>query len=852
MPTMAYPGSVVQQNYAEDTVHGYLQWNIQSRDQYDVKFSKLPNPKPFVTIDWAGDVDKTYELAKKNPVGSRFRIKSYGHIVQHDIQELTSVLKQSMLATEVTFKIDQQFSRNTFTNGTQTLVRADLRNPDVLLGLIRNYHPQANYDADVWTKVGDHVRAYITTATQTEDIVRNTKWSLKSLKFDNLFSYGEGNTINFDSLNGIVGIFGNNRAGKSSIVGSIMYSLFNTTDRGSLKNLHICNVRKPFCYSRAIVNISGVDYVFERQTTKHENKRGVVSASTALNVFKIDEHGEAQDLAGEQRNDTEKVIRSLIGNADDFLLTSLSAQGEINQFIEQGSTRRRQILSRFLDLDIFDKMYDLSSKDVNVAKIQLKTLPDKDWSMVVEKFKNDIKDISEKIESKSNLHIELAEKLSDAKTKLASHKDITPVTKAQVENIRLKVNQLSSQVDRDHIKMNSFVLENEKSFNKIKTIDELRKEYDLVNLKLQLTELNELESTQQKFKHLHDKEMSVLHQHERSLKILNEVPCGDQFLSCKFIKDAHESKEKLETQREKTVKTLEKFEKASANIKTAYEKDLVGKIEKIEKLNDLYSKMKIDTSNNEVEIVKLESAINTNTVTLDESKTRLVELELALKNDENAEVVSLRSIIDELSGAISRTDSEKMTLASSRGKIISDAEKLLEEKKVRETILQKMKLYELVSSAFSKKGIPNVIVTSQLPLINAEISKILAGIVDFSIELEADEESDSMEIYINYGDSRRVIELASGMEKMIASIAIRVALITISTLPKTDMFILDEGFGALDDAGVEACNQLLISLKRYFKTVVVITHVDGVKDAADVILDITKNENDARVVYDLC
>jgi len=107
-----------------------------------------------------------------------------------------------------------------------------------------------------------------------------------------------------------------------------------------------------------------------------------------------------------------------------------------------------------------------------------------------------------------------------------------------------------------------------------------------------------------------------------------------------------------------------------------------------------------------------------------------------------------------------------------------------------------------------------------------------------------------MDVFINYGDSRRIIELGSGMEKMISSIAIRVALINVSTLPKTDMFIIDEGFGALDDTSIEACNRLLTSLKRYFRTIIVITHVDGVKDVADAILEITKNEKDSKVVYD--
>jgi DNA repair exonuclease SbcCD ATPase subunit len=85
---------------------------------------------------------------------------------------------------------------------------------------------------------------------------------------------------------------------------------------------------------------------------------------------------------------------------------------------------------------------------------------------------------------------------------------------------------------------------------------------------------------------------------------------------------------------------------------------------------------------------------------------------------------------------------------------------------------------------------------------------------------------------------------------MVASLAIRVALVNVSSLPKPDMFIVDEGFGTLDEAGVEAINRLLVSLKRYFKTIIVITHVDGVKDVADHVFEITKKECDTSVVYD--
>jgi exonuclease SbcC len=227
----------------------------------------------------------------------------------------------------------------------------------------------------------------------------------------------------------------------------------------------------------------------------------------------------------------------------------------------------------------------------------------------------------------------------------------------------------------------------------------------------------------------------------------------------------------------------------------------------------------------------------------------LIELSTAYKNDENVEVVAIRNEIDALQTKIQKMDREKLDLATRRGREAASIETLVSDKKKRQTVLQKMRIHELVAVAFSKKGIPNYILSQRLPLINAELSKILAGIVDFTVELERDEDSDQLEIFLNYGDSRRIIDLGSGMEKAISSIALRVALRNVSSLPKSDFFIIDEGFGVFDEAGVEACNRLLISLKRYFRLIMVITHIDAVKDIADFTLEITKNEKESKVNF---
>ena len=136
----------------------------------------------------------------------------------------------------------------------------------------------------------------------------------------------------------------------------------------------------------------------------------------------------------------------------------------------------------------------------------------------------------------------------------------------------------------------------------------------------------------------------------------------------------------------------------------------------------------------------------------------------------------------------------------------------------------------------------------QLPAINAELAKILSDVTGFTIELEVDERN--TDIYINYGDTRRPVECASGMEKMVSSMALRVAMSNVSSLSKSDMFVVDEGFGALDPQNIESVISLLHRLKRYYRLILVISHVEVVKDSVDDVIVITREGMDSKVKYE--
>ena len=61
------------------------------------------------------------------------------------------------------------------------------------------------------------------------------------------------------------------------------------------------------------------------------------------------------------------------------------------------------------------------------------------------------------------------------------------------------------------------------------------------------------------------------------------------------------------------------------------------------------------------------------------------------------------------------------------------------------------------------------------------------------------------------------------------------------------MLIIDEGFGALDETNLESCSKLLKTFKKWFKNIIIISHIDAIKDIVDNTIEITKEGVDSHV-----
>ena len=163
-----------------------------------------------------------------------------------------------------------------------------------------------------------------------------------------------------------------------------------------------------------------------------------------------------------------------------------------------------------------------------------------------------------------------------------------------------------------------------------------------------------------------------------------------------------------------------------------------------------------------------------------------------------------------------------------------------------ETLQSDFAAYHLLMTCCHPNGVSYDIIKRRLPFINQEIAKILTNIVEFEVFITNNE--DKLDIFIKHArHDARPLEMGSGAEKTIASMAIRLAFLTVSNLPKSDLFILDEPGTALDEENMEGFVRILDMIKGYFKTVLLISHLDGLKDCVDIQINIERKDGFAHV-----
>lgn len=848
-----YCGSTIQQNFGETNDKGYLLWEIEDKNKFKVKHFGFSNPRPFITVEIEQDGSLPDILVPSN---AQLRLVCNNHIPAKDLKKAVDVARNLWKPESVTVQ-NKPGKTLSVQDLSGELGNENLRDLGVQEKLIKEYLAEYQLDDKTLDKIFELNRQFTSLAEQDEEVARNVKWSIKGLTWSNLFNYGEDNSINFDKLNGIVGIFGKNYSGKSSVIDSLMWSIYNSISKNVRKNVDIINQNKEECSTKVDIQIDNKLYTVTRQAEKYVRKlygEETTEAKTAVDFSVLDlATDQVESLNGLDRKETDANIRRVFGLVEDFLLTSMTSQHGSMQFINEGSTKRKEILSKFLDLEIFEKKHKLAKNESAVLKKTIKTMEEKDYGEEILLAEKDRiltdKEIKEKKKEKKEFQKEvedLQEELSQLKIQAAIGPKTSFIDIEEVEAEITKRHDVLAKIGNKEEELNKKIQEANKTLDNLaRTLDK----YDVETLQ------KDSESAQAFSKELISIEAQIkaykkeIENKKQKLLILDTVPCGDGFPKCRFLIDANEQKELLPG----VVENLQKKEALKEQTEEKVEElnESVFILKEWEKLNKEKISINSGLAEDRLKLQKILNnvpVLNSELERLEEKKKEYYDNEEWMKKLLNIESEK-KKISKKLQRATESLDDCEETiqkLSTKKGVLTEKIDTLEKQKDELETLREQYNAYELFIKSMHSNGIVYDIIKKRLPVLNQEMAKILSGIVNFDVFFEDD--GKKLDIYIKHPKyDPRPLELGSGAEKSIASIAIRLALIKTSSLPVGDLFIMDEPATALDEENMEGFTRILEMVKNNFKTVIIISHLDALKDVVDSQITIDKIDGFAKI-----
>lgn len=847
-----YCGNTVQNSFSDELDKGFLLWNIRSKNDFDVELHTFQNPKPFVTIE----LTKTGKLPRglQVPEGSRIRVVANTKLPVEVIRKATDVVKTRYKPESLSFLNRAGVALSS--TSTEQITEQNLRDVQVQQELIRQYLADYNPEEELLKEVFSLNEKYNRVVEETEEVARNVNWSLRSFEWDNLFCFGEGNKIDFENVRGLVGIFGKNYSGKSSIIDGLLYTIFNSTSKNIRKNVNIVNDAKQKARGKVEIQVGTKLYTIERTSEKYEKKlRGevTVEAKTDVKFSVIDQAtGEQEILDAIDRNGTDAKIRHTFGTLEDFLTTSISSQMGALSFINEGSTRRKEILAKFLDLEFFDKKFKLAKQDSLDTKGYLKKLESLDFAEEEEKLHNEMDEVIlhiDELEKKcvlreeevEGLQLSLAdtrEKLNTIPTKVIDPKLVERSIKGIEGSIEQSKDKIASYEQK--IKDSQDYVQKAKEF--IATFDEQKLESDKEETTKLKAHLSSLLTQQENL----SRELSI---YEKQVGILDNIPCGVEYKdSCQFISSAFSSKEAIPT-----IKlSIGKLADEAAETKQKISEDESEVI--LEKLGKVKNKVK----ENEHTITSLQLQVSREETTISDSNAELTKLREELDYyEQNKEAITnvtgLQDLVKTLEKDIRNKKQEcqecreeLLKLHKQEGSVQARIAEAEHKKQELEKTRREYSAYDLFMKCMHSNGIAFDITRNKLPVINEAISEVLANVADFNIFFE--NSGNKLDIFIQHVDQEaRPLELGSGAEKTLAAMAIRIALLNVSNMPTSDIMCLDEPATALDADNMEGFTRVLDMSREHFKMTLLITHIESLKDNVDKVITIQVKDGFAFV-----
>ena len=843
--TVHYPGSLIQQNFGESYEnHGYTIWNLNDLSS---SFNHINNDYGFYTIDISNGVLPSIKDIPRFP---RLRIRT-SNTTEAELKNLMlEIRKKATFSDAMIIKSDKV--KGASENKIAKALMKDVRNVEYQNELLDDYITR-NYSVEpsILDRIKNLNRSLNTRLSPVE-ISRNISWKPKKFEFENMFSYGPGNVIDFENVKGLMGLFASNHSGKSAILDSIAFCLFDKCSR-TKKAEDVMNNKSLNFKCKLTFEIDGVDYFIERRAKRVKSGKSNVRVDVDFSM--VGEDNSIVSLNGEQRRDTNKNIRGYVGTYEDFELTSLSVQNNSIGFINKSQTERKDLLAQFMDITVFEELYQIANEEIRDVQVLLRDFKKTDYDV-------QLMDANSLRENYINESKEVKTKSSKIKKDIRSlNKNIITLTKTLKSNTKdWDIERLKN--DKEVVEQAITACENKLSSLKVESADNKTKYLSLINDISKFDSDSLEENVNKYYSYINekssleiglDKLKAVVKQ---KLKLVKELESHSYDPNCKFcvdnafVKQAKQAKEELPSDRSSANDYI-------ANIKSCQEKieefkNFVEEKERFDLLNLAISDLEAEQKNLKLQIKYKESdkSINVERLATIESniKSFYKNKEIITFNRETQEAIDVLENEKLLLESDLETIEQKVLETHTNIKLVkSKIQSINESIEKADDLENRLKAYEYYLESVKRDGVPYELISDALPYIEEAVNEILSRIVEFTIKFETD--GKNILTYIKYEKSLWPLEMTSGMEKFISSLAIRVALVNVSNLPRPNFLAIDEGFGNLDSDNLNSMFMLFEYLKTEFDFILVISHLDALKDAADGLFEINISNGFSEIKF---
>lgn len=242
----------------------------------------------------------------------------------------------------------------------------------------------------------------------------------------------------------------------------------------------------------------------------------------------------------------------------------------------------------------------------------------------------------------------------------------------------------------------------------------------------------------------------------------------------------------------------------------------------------------------------------------------LAEAGLTEARADVAELPEREAAVKSAESAVSELSRERDELLARKGRLEGDDERRrtyideitgLERSHVEAQAEQG--IYQELSAAFGRSGVPAMLIDAAVPHIETEANYLLGRMTDNRLAVKMETQrtnqggsvTETLDILVSDELGSRSYDLFSGGEAFRINLALRIALSKVLSqrlgAPLPTLFI-DEGFGTQDAAGRERIVDAIASIQDDFEKIIVITHLDDLKDLFPVRIEVLKTEQGSQ------